>query len=45
MGKGIAVLFKTKFGGIQELKKQGIYSRKVDVYMHCAMIFYFTILE
>ena len=25
MGKGIAVIFKNKFGGIEELKKQGTF--------------------
>lgn len=28
MGKGIAVLFKKKFGGVQELKKQGDFTFK-----------------
>lgn len=27
MGKGIAVLFKKKFGGVEEIKRQGLFCR------------------
>ena len=30
MGKGIAVLFKKKFGGMDELKKQGMQTYKYN---------------
>lgn len=31
MGKGIAVLFKKKFGGVEEIKRQGLFCRIFSV--------------
>lgn len=34
MGKGIAVLFKKKFGGVEEIKRQGLFCRIFSVIKH-----------